>query len=55
MPDENTIVYTSGSGGIFRSGLPIGKINSNIEDLAVEFFSDLSQLSYVKIQSIKGQ
>ena len=53
--DDNTIVYTSGSGGNFRSGLPIGKINSNIEDLAVEFFSDLSQLSYVKIQSIKGQ
>ena len=53
--DENTIVYTSGSGGNFRSGLPIGKINSNIEDFAVEFFSDLSQLSYVKIQSIKDQ
>ena len=53
--DEDTIVYTSGSGGNFRSGLPIGKINNEIEDLAVEFFSDLSQLSYVKIQSIKGQ
>jgi len=53
--DEANIVYTSGSGGNFRAGLPIGKINNEIEDLAVEFFSDLSQLSYVKIQSIEGQ
>ena len=51
--DENTFVYTSGSGGNFRAGLPIGKINNEIEDFAVEFFSDLSQLSYVKIQSIQ--
>ena len=51
--DENTFVYTSGSGGNFRAGLPIGKINNEIEDLAVEFFSDLTQLSYVKIQSIQ--
>ncbi len=53
--DQNTFVYTSGLGGNFRAGLPIGKINNSIEDLAVEFFSDLSQLSYVKIQSIKEE
>jgi rod shape-determining protein MreC len=53
--DEDNIVYTSGSGGNFRAGLPIGKINNEIEDLAVEFFSDLSQLSFVKIQPIEGQ
>ena len=51
--DEDAIVYTSGSGGNFRAGLPIGKINNEIENLAVQFFSDLSQLSYVKIQTIK--
>ena len=34
-------------------GLPIGKINNEIDRYAVEFFSDLSQLSYVKIQSIE--
>ncbi len=51
--DEETNVYTSGSGGNFRAGLPVGKINNEIEDFAVEFFSDLSQLSYVKIQSIE--
>ena len=53
--DEDAIVYTSGSGGNFRAGLPIGKINNEMEDFAVEFFSDLSQLSYVKIQSIEGK
>ena len=31
----------------------IGIINNQLDNLAVEFFSDLSQLSYVKIQSIK--
>ena len=51
--DENSIVYTSGSGGNFRSGLPIGIINNQIDKFAVEFFSDLSQLTYVKIQSIE--
>ena len=50
--DDNAIVYTSGSGGNFRAGLPVGKINNEIDKLGVQFFSDLSQLSYVKIQSI---
>ena len=55
--DQNAFVYTSGLGGNFRAGLPIGKVNNQLERLAVQFFSDLSQLSYVKIQSIglKGQ
>ena len=52
--DENLIVYTSGSGGNFRAGLPIGMLNNELEEFGVEFFSDLSQLSYVKIQSIDG-
>ena len=49
---ENAIVYTSGLGGNFRAGLPIGRVNNQIENFAVQFFSDLSQLSYVKIQSL---
>ena len=52
--DENAIVYTSGSGGNFRAGKPIGIINNEKGNLAVEFFSDLSQLSYVKIQSLEA-
>jgi len=49
--DEKSIVYTSGTGGIFKSGIPIGKIKSNKEDVSdkttVEFYSDFSQLKYV--------
>ncbi len=51
--EDNSIVYTSGLGGNFRPGLPVGIINNEIDNLAVQFFSDLSQLSYVKIQSIR--
>ena len=49
---DNSAVYTSGLGGNFRAGIPVGKINNQIGDFAVQFFSDLTQLSYVKIQSI---
>ena len=46
-----SIVYTSGTGAIFKSGIPIGKVG-NIEDNSsnkfnVKFFSDFSQLKYV--------
>ena len=49
--EDESIVYTSGTGAIFKSGKPIGKIK-NIEDQSdnkflVEFFSDFSQLKYV--------
>jgi len=48
---EGDNVYTSGVGGIFRSGLPIGKIkiDQDTGKLFVEFFSKFSQLDYVKI------
>ena len=45
--DENSIVYTSGTGAIFKSGIPIGKLIQRDKDLDVEFFSDFSQLKYV--------
>ena len=45
------IVYTSGYGGLFKPGMPVGKINSNNinKDSEVSFFSDFRQLDYVKI------
>ena len=40
------IVYTSGSGALFKSGIPIGKIKDNTN---VNFFSDFTQLKFVKV------
>jgi len=48
------LIYTSGSGGIFKSGIPIGKMQINEEkEEIVEFFSKLSQLTFVKLVSFK--
>ena len=48
---EESIVYTSGTGAIFKSGIPIGRVSiSETNDLKkynVEFYSDFSQLKYV--------
>ena len=52
---QKIIAYTSGLGGLFKPGLPVGKIfKSNINK--INFFSDFRQLEYVKIisYSIKG-
>ena len=45
-------VFTSGSGGIFKSGISIGKIEKSFEnnELRVHFFSDFWQLRYVKLK-----
>ena len=48
---EQGIIYTSGTGAIFKSGIPVGKLEI-IEDKSstkynVDFYSDFSQLKYV--------
>ena len=50
--NEKSIVYTSGTGALFKSGIPIGRIiiNKNNEEknkFKVEFYSNFSQLKYV--------
>ena len=53
--ENGSTIYTSGSGDLFQSGIPVGTIN----DLdspgikGVTFFSDFSQLRFVKILSYK--
>jgi rod shape-determining protein MreC len=51
----DSIIYTSGAGNLFKAGIPIGKINnSNLsEEKKVDFFSDFSQLRFVKVISFK--
>jgi len=46
---EESIIYTSGTGGLLKSGIPIGKIKQNENQNNVNFFVDFSQLRYVKV------
>ena len=46
----DTIIYTSGLGGLFKPGIPIGKILKDTEN-KIDFFSDFTQLNFVKITS----
>ena len=50
--EKERVVYTSGLGGLFKPGIPIGKMKINSNGV-VNFFSDFTQLSYVKIVSYK--
>ena len=46
----DSIIYTSGLGGLFKPGIPIGKISKDSKN-KVKFFSDFTQLNYIKIVS----
>jgi len=50
--NKEIFAYTSGLGGLFKPGIPIGKID-NISEGKINFFSDFTQLNYVKIVSYK--
>ena len=52
LKNKEIFAYTSGLGGLFKPGIPIGKIY-NISDGKINFFSDFTQLNYVKIVSYK--
>ena len=56
IKDKST-VYTSGSGKIFKDGIPIGIYNKGNLDFEnnIKFFSKLSQLTFVKIVSFKEE
>ena len=54
--EEDLLVLTSGAGGVFMSGIPIGVIKINEDtsekgEKVVKFYKDFSQLKYVKIVS----
>ena len=53
--NNESLVYTSGTAGLIKSGIPIGKIinfdaNSS-DEIMIDFFSDFSQLQYVSVAS----
>ena len=57
--DNELLVFTSGAGGLFRSGIPIGKIKKNAisqkGEKIVHFYKDFSQLKYVKVLSFSKE
>ena len=55
LMEGDVIVYTSGQGGLFKPGLPVGKLKyGEEENNFIDFFSDFRQLDYVKIISYKA-
>ena len=44
---DKSIAYTSGSGSIFKSGIPIGTLSIIDNKFLVNFYSDFTQLKYV--------
>jgi rod shape-determining protein MreC len=55
---EDIIILTSGAGGVFKSGIPIGKVSKNSSsnnDIIINFDIDFTQLQYVKVISFKKE
>ena len=52
LNESEIIAYTSGLGGLFKPGIPIGKMSKDSNG-KINFFADFTQLSYVKITSYK--
>ena len=53
--EDKSVIYTSGSGGLFKPGIPVGiyHIETDEEYETVHFFSKLSQLTFVKLVSFE--
>ena len=54
LPENNkfkdgSIVYTSGSDGVISSGIPIGKIVLDNNLFKVDYFTDFTQINFVKV------
>jgi len=47
--DDGDIVYTSGDGGYFNSGIPIGILKNNNNAIHIEPFNDISQPQYINV------
>ena len=48
--EKDRIIYTSGFAGLFKSGIPVGRMFKK-SNSRIDFFSNFTQLEYVKIVS----
>jgi len=57
--NDEKIVVTSGAGGLFKSGILVGKINATentiMNSLRVDIYKDFTQLKYVKVISFSKE
>ena len=57
--NDEMIVVTSGAGGLFKSGILVGKINvienTTTNSLKVDIYKDFTQLKYVKVTSFSKE
>ena len=44
---DQSIAYTSGTGSLYKSGIPIGLVDTSNNNFVINFFSDFGQLKYV--------
>lgn len=55
---SGSIVYTSGTAGLIKSGIPVGRISyidqNSPEKIKIDFYSDFTQLQYVSIASFRN-
>ena len=55
--ENESKVFTSGAGEIFKAGIPIGEVKKNNDNsnIKINFFSDISQLRFLKLNSYKTE
>ena len=47
--NDNDLVYTSGDGGYFNPGIPVGVIKKENNSVYINLLNDLSQVQYINI------
>jgi rod shape-determining protein MreC len=47
---DQSIAYTSGTGSIFKSGIPVGVVKKTENFFLINFYSDFQQLKYVFVE-----
>ena len=54
---DESIAYASGTGSIYKSGTPVGRINFKKDSFVIDYYSDFQQLKYVfaEIEQVQKQ
>ena len=47
---DQSIAYTSGTGSIYKSGIPVGVVDNVDKNFSINFYSDFEQIKYVFVE-----